>query len=170
MNRVVLSLGSSLGDKKKTLQLAIDELQEFSDVTAISSMYETEPWGFDDENRFINMAVEIETEITAFDLLEKIHVIEKKYGRIRTGKGYSARTLDIDIIFYNDLILNTEKLIIPHKHAHKRKFVLYPVAEIAPDFIHPILSKSVEFLAKNVEDNTQIKKLDIVNKEIIKVF
>ena len=159
MNKIILSIGSSLGNKHNTIVSAISDIEKnIGVVEKISSYYETEPWGFEDENMFLNIAVSVLSELLPNEVLEKIHRIEDKYGRIRTGKGYSARTLDIDIVFWNEIIHYEQHLKIPHPLAHKRKFVLQPVAEIEPDLLHPVLQLTVSELLANCSDETLMKR------------
>ncbi len=163
MHNVILSLGSSLGNRYETLQSAVKYIEkEIGTISKISSKYETEPWGFNDDNNFLNMALKVTTKLTPNEVLNKIKFIEKTHKRIKNKNTYEARTLDIDIIFYDSLILNTDDLIIPHKFAHKRNFVLTPLLEIESDFVHPVLLKSVDYLSKNSEDNSKIQKIEIV--------
>jgi 2-amino-4-hydroxy-6-hydroxymethyldihydropteridine diphosphokinase len=157
MAKVILSLGSSIGNRKKTLIAAIDDLNsQTGKILSVSSFYETEPWGFTDKNLFLNLAVIIQTNLSPQELLKNINSIENKHGRIRNKKTYQARTLDIDIIFYDNIIHYEKNLQIPHKYAHKRKFVLLPIAEIAPNFVHPVLQQKIIDLLKNVEDSSKI--------------
>lgn len=162
MEKVILSLGSSLGDKLKTLSSAVNDIDEkIGAVVQKSKIYESEPWGFKDENFFLNMAVELSTDLSPDEVLEQIISIENKYFRVRnTSNSYQARTLDIDILFYGNLVYSTEKLTIPHKYAHKRLFVLLPVADISKDFVHPILKQSISYLLKKCDDASKIVPLN----------
>lgn len=164
MANVFLGLGSNLGDKIQTLQNAIAEINtSIGIVKSISNFYETEPWGFFDENFFVNCAVLISTKLKPDEILLKIHQIENKFKRIKTKKNiYEARTIDIDIIFYENNIYSTQTLHIPHKLAHLRKFVLLPLNDLAPNFIHPLLDISISNLLKNCQDNTKINNLEFI--------
>jgi 2-amino-4-hydroxy-6-hydroxymethyldihydropteridine diphosphokinase len=147
-SKVFLSLGSNSGDSLSTLCRAATDIEKsIGKIKAKSSIYESEPWGFKAEQNFLNEVLEIETSLTPEELLHRIHAIEAAHGRIRTdSREYSSRTLDVDIIFYGDLVLESPTLVIPHPLMHQRLFVLRPLAEIAPDLIHPILKRSIKEL------------------------
>lgn len=150
MHRIYLLLGSNLGDRHKNIDNAINELKACGIIISRkSSLYNTAPWGYTEQPEFLNQAVEGFTSLEPFELLEEIKKIEKKMGRIDIVR-YGPRIIDIDIIFYDDLILKTDKLIIPHPLMHKRLFVLKPLNEIAPDFIHPELKLSVKNLLEKL--------------------
>ncbi|MGB2691444.1 MAG: 2-amino-4-hydroxy-6-hydroxymethyldihydropteridine diphosphokinase [Thermodesulfobacteriota bacterium] len=159
MNNVFISIGSNLGDKIGNCRVAVEELAKFSKVNKLSSLYETEPVGKEDQPNFINTAVEIETNLSAQELLIYLKSIEEKMGRVRTEK-WGPRTIDLDIIFYGELVIKNDDLAIPHPRAHLRRFVLEPICEIAPNYIHPVLNKTVGVLIKECEDNKQVIKLD----------
>ena len=160
MNKVYLGLGTNLGDRKRNLREAIEQIGEhIGKVLNSSSVYETAPWGFDAENDFLNMAAEVETGLSPTDLLKKIFEIESKLGRERTQDRYSSRIIDIDILFYDDLIVDQKGLKIPHRLIHERRFVLVPLCEIAPDLIHPMLKKSIRVLLEECRDRTKIVKV-----------
>ena len=160
MNKVYLGLGANLGDRKRNLREAIEQIGEhIGKILNSSSVYETAPWGFDAETDFLNMATEVETELSPPDLLKRIFEIESKLGRERTQDRYSSRIIDIDILFYDDLIVDQKGLKIPHRLIHERRFVLAPLCEIAPDLVHPILKKSIRVLLEECRDRTKITKL-----------
>ena len=141
MSLVFLSLGSNLGDRKENLMTAISKIEEsIGNVISISRIYETEPWGYQSLNPFLNMAISLEAILQPFDLLAYVKKIEIEMGRDSTSNGYSDRPIDIDIIFYDDLVLESKDLTIPHPLMSKRRFVLEPMVEIAPDFQHPVLN------------------------------
>ncbi|MBI5875598.1 MAG: 2-amino-4-hydroxy-6-hydroxymethyldihydropteridine diphosphokinase [Deltaproteobacteria bacterium] len=154
---VFLSIGSNIGDKLQNCKDAIENLAHSKGIRLIkaSSFYETEPWGEIDQDWFINCVIEIETELDASALLALIQNIEKGLGRNRVKKG-GPRSIDFDIIFFNGETIKTENLIIPHPLLHKRRFVLMPLSEIAPDFIHPVLKKSAADLLMQVDDNKKV--------------
>lgn len=128
-------------------------------VTKASSYYETQPYGVADQNTFINQVVEIKTELNPLELHQEILKIEKTLGR--TSKGdLKPREIDIDILFYENVIIETDELIVPHRDLHNRAFVLEPLMEINPDFIHPIFKKSVKELLSQLKDNLSIKKIE----------
>ena len=152
---VYLSLGSNLGDRVGYLQQATSLLNasEKINVVATSSFYESEPWLMNSENWFVNAVIQISTTFTPEELLSECQRIENQLGRKRIVTGvYTDRTLDIDILFYDDLIINTERLTIPHRNFCKRAFVLVPMLEIAQDFIHPVYKKTVMELYEESEN------------------
>ena len=135
-----LLLGSNLGDRKKHLSTALDLIREsIGPVSRVSSIYETEPWGFSSENYFFNMAVQVGTFLLTGEVMLKIGEIEKTFGRERQGRGYSSRTIDVDILFYDDLVMKGETLQIPHPLLQERRFVLVPLKEIAPVSYSPCI-------------------------------
>ncbi len=159
MNQVVLLLGCNIGDRIKYLELAINKLaDELGSVLAKSSIYESEPWGFDAEISFLNQVLIVETESLPEQLLGQTQIIENNLGRVRTKKGYESRIMDIDILFFNDLVIETETLTIPHPALHKRKFTLEPLCEILPHKIHPVFKKTTETLLIECADNLWVKK------------
>lgn len=145
LHQVCLSLGTSQGDKPANLTKAIGNIsQSCGKIVAVSSYHETEPWGFAMDGCFLNAAVVLLTGMEPDVLMQALLDIEKSMGRTRTeGSGYESRIIDIDMVFYDDRISTSQKLILPHPHAHKRRFVLAPLNEIAPDFVHPVLKKTV---------------------------
>lgn len=159
MNKVFLSLGANLGNKAKNLSSAIELiLNEIGTVEKVSGVYNSEPWGFEAEHCFYNMIVEVHTELNPQDLLRSCQNVEKTIGRIKTHDtfGYTSRVIDIDIVFYEDQIINEEHLIIPHYLMHERFFVLKPMNELAPNFVHPKLKKSIAELLKECDDHSEV--------------
>ena len=152
---VYLSLGSNIGDRVGYIQQATSLLgaNENINIVATSSFYETEPWGMESENWFVNAVIQITTNLSPEGLLDECQRIESQLGRKpREGSQYSDRTIDIDIIFYDKLIMNNERLTIPHKHFHKRVFMIVPMLEIAEDFVHPFFGKTVASLHDAIEE------------------
>lgn len=152
---VYLSLGSNLGDRVGYLQQATSLLSANPAVNVVttSSFYESEPWRMDSENWFVNAIIQISTTLSPEELLRECHRVEVLLGRKRDfTKGYVDRTIDIDILFYDDLVMNTEELTIPHPHFHKRAFLMVPMLEIAQDFIHPLFKKTVTELYDELEN------------------
>ena len=151
---IILSIGTNIGDRERNIENAIVALGEIGKVTAISPIYTSEPWGFESENGFYNIALAIESELLPLDLLRETQRIEKELGRTaKTTTEYADRVIDIDIIAYGQTIIETPELTIPHKLMHLRNFVLYPLADIAPNWVHPILQLSVQELKNKSEDN-----------------
>lgn len=155
-HRAYLSIGSNLGDKEGYLDFAIDRLNALPDtkVTAVSDYLVTKPYGDVEQDDFLNGALEIETLKMPEELLEEAMRIEQEAHRERTIH-WGPRTLDIDILFYDNQIIYTENLKIPHTEIPKREFVLEPLAAIAPDYVHPILRKSVSQMLKELRDEKE---------------
>ncbi|MCQ2209981.1 MAG: 2-amino-4-hydroxy-6-hydroxymethyldihydropteridine diphosphokinase [Paludibacteraceae bacterium] len=156
MSNVYIGLGSNLGDKKKNILNATIILGSImGDIKILSSLYETQPWGFESDNYFVNAVILIETNCTPETCLEMAKSIEKEMGRTyeHPGEGYEDRIIDIDILMYDNITLQTDSLTIPHPLLHKRKFVLEPLTEIAPDMIHPIFQKTMKKLLQELENN-----------------
>jgi len=155
-----LLLGSNLGEKKKQLDEAMDLIPEMiGPVTKQSSLYETEPWGFSSEEFFLNRALQIWTSFSPEEVMQKIGQIEKTFGRERSGSGYSSRTMDIDILFYDDLVLDQDTLKIPHPRMQDRRFVLVPLDEIAHEMIHPVFRKTIGDLLRDCTDSGDVREL-----------
>jgi 2-amino-4-hydroxy-6-hydroxymethyldihydropteridine diphosphokinase len=161
LQKVVLSLGSNKGDKLAQLSKAMYLLdKEAGRLVATSSVYEAEPWGFETDHIFYNMACIIETGITEQACMEIISGIELRAGRDRkTDERYTDRLIDIDIIFYGNKQFTSASLQLPHPRMHERKFVLMPVNEIAGSWIHPVLKKTVASLLQTCNDPLSIKKI-----------
>ncbi|MGL4805219.1 MAG: 2-amino-4-hydroxy-6-hydroxymethyldihydropteridine diphosphokinase [Bacteroidales bacterium] len=152
MTKVYLGLGTNLGDMESNLRNALLEIQKrVGSVTSQSAFYLTEPWGFDSENKFLNMVVEVETTLAPFKLLSVTQSIEKELGRLTKSKDgiYSDRLIDIDILFYGQEIITDAVLTIPHPLLHKRDFVLKPLKEIATSFVHPLLGCTIAEITGN---------------------
>lgn len=150
-----LSLGSNSGDSFKLIEQAVSFLSLCEDVKLIrtSALYETEPWGVKEQNWFLNLAIEIKTSMPVQDLLVKCQNIETTLGRNREKEiRWGERPIDMDIIFYNKDILESEVLCLPHKYMDKRAFVLIPLMELIPDFVHPVLNKTISELYDELEE------------------
>lgn len=157
MARIVLSLGSNIEPREEHLKKAIAEIADWSEsALKVSNMYSTEPVGFRSEKDFLNLAVLFETSCSPAELLAKIHAVESKMGRIRTPGRVEDRIIDMDILFYDDLILNTDELSIPHPRLHERSFVLTPLLDIVPDLVHPILHKTIWELYDECKDLSEV--------------
>lgn len=145
--KIVLAFGSNLGDREEYILAAYRLLEEELGVLIKkSSFIETPAWGFESDNSFINSVAEFETKKTPYEALEICNIIEKELGRERNPlhKGYQNRTIDIDILFYEDIVLDTATLKIPHPLIQERDFVLTPLKEILPNLLHPILKKTIK--------------------------
>ncbi len=170
---VYLLLGSNRGDREQNLLLACARIKErLGNILKSSSVYETEPWGFEDNISFFNQALELETGLSPEELLAGIQDIEKELGRVRnapacttgcscTTETYSSRTIDIDILFYGSRILFTEELMVPHPRLHERMFTLMPLDEIAPSFIHPVYHKPISELLELCNDKGEVKRITL---------
>lgn len=159
-NTILLSLGTNIGNKLENLQTCIDALHTtIATITQVSKIYETPAWGFEGE-AFYNCMITIHTNKSAQKILNQILKLEKELGRIRSHSGnYEARKIDIDIISFNDESIETENLIIPHIHLHNRKFVLFPLRDIAPHWNHPKLNKTISELIISCEDKSEITEI-----------
>lgn len=153
MSIAYLSLGSNLGNREEYIKNAITEIgRQAGKITKVSSLYETEPWGFKTENKFINVAVEVETKLSITNLSEIVHKIEYEAGRVRdvNATGYVDRVIDIDILLYDDIISDNPQITLPHPKMHLREFVIEPLVEIAPNVIHPILNISIKDISNRL--------------------
>ncbi|NMB61057.1 MAG: 2-amino-4-hydroxy-6-hydroxymethyldihydropteridine diphosphokinase [Chloroflexi bacterium] len=158
LHQVILGTGSNVGDREENLQLAMAEIQKFATITAQSAIYETNPWGFTDQPAFLNQVLVIETQLDPFDLLDTLKTTEKQIGRTPTFR-YGPRMIDIDILFFDKLILEDEKLIIPHPKIADRAFVLIPLDELVPQFIHPLLHRSIHEMVSEInQDGVRLYK------------
>ena len=159
-NTAYLLLGGNLGDREANLKKAIELLNDkIGKVIAISSLYETAAWGKADQPAFLNQAVSLETRLTALEVLERALSIEHELGRVRKDK-WGERLIDIDLILFGYEIINIpDKLQVPHPHMQDRKFVMEPLAEIAPEVIHPLLGETMLDICRNITDPLEVKKL-----------
>ena len=172
MQEIYLLLGSNRGDREYNLLQACAKIrQKVGDIIRISSLYETEPWGFNDDISFYNQALMVSTLLSPDDLMVELQKIESELGRIRESAGsccdsctcstatYSSRSMDIDILFYGQKIVFTEKLMIPHPRMHDRRFTLIPMEEIAPGMMHPVYKKSITDLLHSCNDTCKVNKI-----------
>jgi len=159
-NKIYIELGGNEGNR---LQLIHDAKQFIKNagckILEQSSVFETPPWGFSSNLNFYNQIIKIGTKLNAKELITKLQSIETNLGRVRTKKKYESRTMDIDILFFNNEIIDEKGLTIPHPRLHLRKFVLEPMNEIAPNFVHPVFKTTINQLLKNCEDNSYCQNL-----------
>ncbi len=151
MQQIYLALGTNLGDRESNLAKAIEQLSIHCPVVAISSIFETEPWGYLDQGKFLNMVVGCETSLSPLSLLDFVKNLEGELGRTPNFRN-GPRLIDIDILFYGDQVIDKPGLAIPHPRLHERAFVLVPLAEIAPTLLHPVTGFTIE---KHLKDVTE---------------
>jgi 2-amino-4-hydroxy-6-hydroxymethyldihydropteridine diphosphokinase len=160
MNKAYLSLGSNRGDRQSNLSKAIELLNnKAGKVVSKSLLYETQPWKMDDETMFINQVILLETALDANTLMDLLLEIETSMGRVRTAAKYEPRIIDIDILFFNNDLISSEKLTVPHPFIQERRFVLVPMAEIAPEYVHPVLNTKIYQLLTVCKDNSRVVQL-----------
>jgi 2-amino-4-hydroxy-6-hydroxymethyldihydropteridine diphosphokinase len=147
---VYLGLGSNLGDRKANLQAAVEAMEPVARLLAASPIYETPPWGYLAQPDFLNQVIRVETDQSPSELLVYMKDLETRLGRTATVR-YGPRTIDIDILFYDDLILDEPGLTIPHPRIQGRAFVLVPLADLAPDMIHPLEGKTISAMLEQVD-------------------
>lgn len=154
---IFLGLGSNLGDREGNLNKAIKMIKDLAgEVILFSGIYETEPWGFQTEDKFLNMVIGIRTSLKPQMLLKRLMTIEAHLGRSRNKEGYSSRTIDIDILLYGDLVIEKPDLVIPHPLIRERRFVLIPLCDIASDMIHPVYKKTFAALLRECKDDLKV--------------
>jgi len=152
-----ISIGSNLGDRLLNIDRSIIELSCFSQIVKSSSYYKTPPWGYDDIRYYINIVVQVRTSLAPYLLLNKIKLIESQMGRtVNKQSNYSARIIDLDILFFDGVILNENDLIVPHPKLYNRKFVLVPLCEISPQLKCPVKNITIENLLLQVKDDSRI--------------
>jgi 2-amino-4-hydroxy-6-hydroxymethyldihydropteridine diphosphokinase len=162
MNTAYLLLGGNLGDRQQNLQKAVILIEKHAGPTPKkSNVFITKAWGNELQPDFYNQAICIDTKLSAIDLLNTLLRIEEELGRKRTGDKWQARTMDIDILFYNDERIDTTKLKIPHPFIQDRKFVLVPMNEIASELVHPVLKKNIRELLAECTDTLEVKMLKL---------
>jgi 2-amino-4-hydroxy-6-hydroxymethyldihydropteridine diphosphokinase len=159
MSTVFIALGSNLGDRAANLRAALEAFEPDVHILAESGIYETPPWGYSDQPAFLNMVVKAGTRLAPQPLLDFLKGLESRLGRQESFR-YGPRSIDLDILFYDDLVLDEPQLSIPHPRLHERGFVLVPLAELAADLRHPVLQKSIaELLAE--ADASEIRRFNI---------
>lgn len=163
MNKAYLLIGGNLGDIKSNLQQARSAIiNRIGPIAAASSLYQTAAWGLEDQPDFLNQVLLVRTALSATDMLIIMLQIEQDLGRVREIKN-GPRLIDIDLLFYNEQIINsvTPDLKVPHPLLHTRNFTLYPLEELAPEFVHPVLGKTMADLLKESPDDLAVKKLPL---------
>ena len=153
IKKIFLLTGSNLGDSVSNLEMAAKAIsEEVGGIIRKSAIYKSESWGYESNRKFFNQCLEVESEFSAHEILDRILKIEKKMGRVRKGNNYSDRIIDIDILFFGGDIIEDAMLSIPHPRLHLRRFALFPMNEIAPNFIHPLIKKSIRILLDECGD------------------
>jgi 2-amino-4-hydroxy-6-hydroxymethyldihydropteridine diphosphokinase len=156
MNKLFLQLGSNLGDREQLIKDAIKFINEkLGKVLSYSKIYESDPWRVDGQKNYLNQILEAHSLLSAEDSLRVLQDIENELGRVRLEK-WGERLIDIDIIFFNNDIIETSDLCVPHKHMHERNFVLIPLNEIAPQYVHPKYNKTVADLLEESKDTENV--------------
>ncbi len=161
MNNVYLLIGGNEGDRRCNLQQAVTAIDRTCGrVVLQSAIYETAAWGKTDQQPFLNQALLVETALAAFQLLERVLEAETQLGRVRKER-YGPRIIDIDILFFNYDIISTRELTIPHPEIQNRRFALTPLAAIAPDYLHPVLGKTIRTLLEECKDKLEVKEVEV---------
>jgi 2-amino-4-hydroxy-6-hydroxymethyldihydropteridine diphosphokinase len=159
METIFLGLGGNQDDRWLLLARAKALIsQNVGTINAESSVYETPPWGFESRDFFLNQVIQVITTLEPEALIQELQVIESSLGRVRGAQQYASRSMDIDLLFYGNRILQTENLQVPHPRLHLRNFVLLPLSEIAPDYVHPVLKKNMKELLAACSDEAHCKK------------
>jgi 2-amino-4-hydroxy-6-hydroxymethyldihydropteridine diphosphokinase len=159
VNRVFVGLGSNLGERELQIRRAVDELGKLprTVLAHVSSLYDTDPVGEVEQPPFLNAVAWLETELTPRELLWNLLLIEQRLGRVRTQK-WGPRIIDLDLLFYGSLVLEEPDLVVPHPEAHRRGFVLAPLAELAPDFVHPITDQPIAKMLRRLKTDSAVRK------------
>lgn len=163
MHTVFVSLGTNLGDRIENLNQADKALKRIALVVSKSSIYETPPWGYINQPSFLNQVFKVETDLEPEDLLCELKKIEKEIGREKTFR-YGPRLIDLDVLFYDNIVYNSDKLSIPHKQITKRAFVLVPMVELAPEMMHPKEHRTMSELLVDVE-KSGIEKFENITQD-----
>lgn len=156
-----ISIGTNIGNRIQNLKQAITEINtHLGKIEMISSVYESEPWGFESEHWFFNMLAVLKTSLEPQSLIEKLLEIESSMGRERNKNGYSDRCIDLDVILCDEFTICSKNIILPHPQMHKRLFVLLPLQELMPKWVHPIFKKNADELIRICEDKSKIQRID----------
>ncbi len=155
MHSVYIGLGSNLKDRFTNIKIALYHLSTLGKIVKKSSLYKSSPVEYKRQPYFLNCVVKLVTKLSPYKLLKKLKDIEKKMGRKKTKKRFQPRIIDLDILLYDRKIIRKKSLVIPHEKLHKRKFVLWPLAEIAPNFVHPVLKKKIKEIKNELRDPSQ---------------
>ena len=156
---VFIGIGANLGSVRENFARAVRSIEKCARLVAVSSLYESDPVGLEDQPKFTNAVVKVETELSPFELLDRLKAIEKEIGRKKTVR-WGPRIIDLDIIFYEDLVIATDSLVIPHPRAHERRFVLEPLLEIEPSAWHPVKNMAVRDICSGLGGSQAISKTD----------
>jgi 2-amino-4-hydroxy-6-hydroxymethyldihydropteridine diphosphokinase len=161
MHITYLGIGTNHGDRRKNLAKAMALIEgKAGRIIKSSSVYETEPWGFESPHFFLNTVIKVETELSPLKLLEMVHIIEAELGRKRSRTRYVSRVMDIDILFYDDEVISTKELVIPHPLIAERKFVLVPLTEVEPELVHPVSRKTIAELLSRCNDKSYVSMVE----------
>lgn len=156
---IFLGIGTNQGDRLENMETAIALISaSVGEILAVSGVYETEPWGFENNSKFLNSVVKVITRLSPLALLKKLQEIEEKLGRTRSLSRYSSRTIDIDILLYGNRIIRKKMLKVPHPLIPERRFVLVPLCDIEPEGVHPVLGKTFSDLLTECVDSGSVRK------------
>jgi len=158
-SKVIAGMGSNLGDRFSALERAMELIrEEAGEITAVSSVWETEPWGFDADEQFLNMVIVLQTTLEPKRFIQLFRSIEGRMGRKKSGGGkYESRVIDLDILFWDDRVISMPGLEVPHPKLHSRRFVLEPLLEVAPEVIHPVTGLTVAEMLQFCDDNSDVR-------------
>jgi 2-amino-4-hydroxy-6-hydroxymethyldihydropteridine diphosphokinase len=157
-NSIYLCIGGNLGNREENLEETRDFIMfNIGDILAESPIYQSPAWGMEGAPDFLNQVLHVESTLTLTQLMDEIAELEEFYGRERSAEGYKSREMDVDVLFYNDEIVEEEGITVPHPRMHMRRFVLKPLSDIAGEFMHPVLKKTVTQLLAACEDTAEVK-------------
>lgn len=170
MERCYILFGSNMGDKDAIFaQACLLINNRCGDIVEVSSAYESEPWGFEAEEWFLNQVIVVDTELDPEELLMQLLDIERELGRIRHPEiqGYASRTADLDILYYGDRVIHTDRLTVPHPRLHLRRFALVPMCEVEPELVHPVFGMTQSELMQRCPDDGIVRLVAAQNDELI---